>query len=542
MKAILKYSIGVLLVIATSCHKDKPTVPVLETVEPSEISYFSASGGGMILKDGGADIISQGVCWSLSSNPTTLDNKMAGNGNSESFTCKISQLNSNTVYHIKAFATNSAGTGYGEEFTFTTLQTLAPSVSTNPAASIVYRSAVVEGNITSDNGEPVLERGVCWSLSENPTISGTKLSSGSGLGIYTISLSQLQPSTKYYVRAYGINHVGITYGNQVEFTTMTPTIPTLSTSSVSSISTKSAMSGGEITNENGEVVTTRGICWSTSPSPTVNNSKTIIGSGIGTFSGTLDGLTSNTTYYIRAFAQNSVGVAYGDQKVFNTSELPLNLKDGLIAYYPFNGNASDVSGNSNNGTVNGAVLSVDKFGHPNCAYSFNGTSDYILLQPESSFKGMNSYSVSLWVNPTEIVYNGGEMVYSLGSNVYGPVHGLTYQSTETFFAGSYNVGGTSPNQSYSKSCCYNPNTWYHVVVTRNNSSINLYINGTLIAPGPEASTKGQDADYGLASAAVLGGRSSLEYRYFFKGIIDEVRIYNRVLTSEEITSLKELNQ
>jgi hypothetical protein len=79
-------------------------------------------------------------------------------------------------------------------------------------------------------------------------------------------------------------------------------------------------------------------------------------------------------------------------------------------------------------------------------------------------------------------------------------------------------------------------------VTRSDSYINLYINGTLIPPQSESATNGQSADYGSTSAAVLGGRSSLDNQYFFKGIIDEVRIYNRALSSDEILILNALNQ
>jgi hypothetical protein len=155
---------------------------------------------------------------------------------------------------------------------------------------------------------------------------------------------------------------------------------------------------------------------------------------------------------------------------------------------------------------------------------------------------LNNYTICLWVKPTILTTNSGGIIFSFGSNFYGPVQGLTYQSTATLFAGSYNIG-TNPVQSYSKSCCYSPNNWVFVVVTRNNSNINLYINGILIIPEASSATNGQDADYGPGTySAILGGRSSLDYQYFFTGIIDEVRIYNRVLSATEITYLKGLNE
>jgi hypothetical protein len=541
MKAFLRISLILLVVSTFSCRKDKAVVPTVTTTEITELSYFSATSGGVITNDGGASIISKGICWNSSANPTINDFKTSESGNAENFVSKMARLNNNTAYYVRAYATNIAGTGYGEEVTFTTLQTSVPALNTTPVTTISYRSAVSGGTISSDNGEPILERGICWSKSQNPTITDSKISSETGTGSFVATLSPLEISTTYYVRSYAINHVGISYGTQQSFLTLTPTIPSLTTSPVSSISNNSAVSGGTITSENGQPVSARGICWSTNPLPLISDSKVNTGSGIGTFISSLNGLTPNTTYYIRAFAQNSVGLAYGDQVTFNTTALTGSINDGLIAYYPFNGNALDRSGNTNNGVVNGATLSEDIFGHPKSAYLFNGTGNYISLLPSANFKGLNNYSISLWVKPTEIVYNSGEMIYSLGSNVLGPVQGLTYQSNTTLFAGSYNVG-TNPIQSYSRSCCFNTNSWVYVVVTRSDTHINLYINGSLISPQPESATNGQSADYGTVSAAILGGRSSLDYQYFFKGIIDEVRIYNRALSSDEILTLKALNQ
>jgi len=95
-------------------------------------------------------------------------------------------------------------------------------------------------------------------------------------------------------------------------------IPTLSTTNISSITSTTASSGGNITSDGGASVTSRGVCWSTSQNPTTSNSKTTDGSGTGTFTSSITGLTADTTYYVRAYAVNSVGTAYGDQKSFTT--------------------------------------------------------------------------------------------------------------------------------------------------------------------------------------------------------------------------------
>jgi len=213
----------------------------------------------------------------------------------------------------------------------------------------------------------------------------------------------------------------------------------------------------------------------------------------------------------------------------------INLTNGLIAFYPFTGNAADSSGNVHNGTVNGATLTTDRFGHANSAYSFNGTSNYISI-PTTNLIGLNKYTYCLWMKPTTTPTNGGGMAYSIGDNSSGVCQGLTYQPATTIFAGSYNVG-SSPTQSYSKSAAMNPNQWIFVVVTRDSSSINMYVNSSLIAYTSNANTNNETANYGSITNANIGGRCNLDGNYFFTGAIDDVRLYNRVLSECEINAL-----
>jgi len=530
-----------IIFLFTTCKKEKPTVPVLTTTSVSEVSYTTATSGGDIKTDGGALIISRGICWNVSSSPTTEDNKTIETGTGP-FVSKISQLTQNTKYYVRAYAVNSVGTGYGVEQSFTTSQTSIPILTTTDITSISFRTAVSGGVITDDKGENVISRGVCWNTAANPTVADSKTVNSSGTGTFVSDLTGLMPNTTYYLRAYATNLVGTAYGSQLSFTTRQISIPSLTTELISSVTQKSAVSGGNITDDNGEAVTAKGICWSVTANPTINDSKSTDGTGSGNFSSNLTGLTPNTTYYVKAYAINSLGIAYGNQLLVTTDPISGTLNSGLIAYYPFNGNAEDKSGNNNNGVISGATLTSDIFGNPKCAYYFNGINNYISLKPADNFIGLNEYSISLWVKPTVITTNGGGIIYGLGSASYGPVHGLTYQSSATLFSGSYNAG-TNPVQSYSKSCCYNPNNWIYVVVTRDNSIINLYIDGILIPSQAASMINGQNADYGSGPfAAILGGRSSLDAQNFFTGVIDEVRIYNRVLSGNEITTLKSLNQ
>ena len=109
---------------------------------------------------------------------------------------------------------------------------------------------------------------------------------------------------------------------EVSFTTLG--LPTVTTSAVSSITPTGATSGGNVTADGNSPVTARGICWSTSPNPSLANNVTDNGTGLGTFISTINGLTPSTTYYIRAYATNSVGTAYGNAISFTTAAPPCN--------------------------------------------------------------------------------------------------------------------------------------------------------------------------------------------------------------------------
>ena len=114
-------------------------------------------------------------------------------------------------------------------------------------------------------------------------------------------------------------------------------LPTVSTTAISNISNTTANSGGVVTSQGSSPVTARGICWSTTPNPTISNSFTIDASGTGTFTSTLNGLTGNTTYYVRAYATNASGTSYGLQETFTTQTTPSvsigqPFQGGIVAY------------------------------------------------------------------------------------------------------------------------------------------------------------------------------------------------------------------
>jgi len=199
---------------------------------------------------------------------------------------------------------------------------VAGAGATAVVSDINANSAHCNGYVADDGGATVTARGVCWSTSQNPTISNSHTTDGTGTGSFTSNLTGLSANTTYYVRAYATNSEGTTYGNQLSFTTTKAPLPEVTTSAVSDITiantTINATCGGNVIDEGASAVTACGVCWSTSSSnpPSIADSHTTDGSGLGSFTSTITGLTANTTYYVRAYATNSAGTAYGNQESF----------------------------------------------------------------------------------------------------------------------------------------------------------------------------------------------------------------------------------
>ena len=299
------------------------TAPVLTTVQVTEVTYTSAVSGGNISSDGGAPVTARGVCWSTSENPTTENDKTSDAAGNGTFSSNLGSLAPGTTYHVRAYAVNSVGTSYGNDLTFTTNELSVPVVTTTEASSIGLTSATSGGNVTSDGGESVTARGICWSKNPNPTISDTKTTDGSGTGEFTSEMTNLQAATVYYVRAYATNSLGTGYGSQVTFETSPVEVPVLTTTEISSVTHTTASSGGTITSDGGAAITVKGVCWSTTPSPTTAGSKTSNGTGSGSFTSNITGLSAGTTYYVRAYATNSTGTGYGNELTLTTSAISM---------------------------------------------------------------------------------------------------------------------------------------------------------------------------------------------------------------------------
>lgn len=317
------FVLTLLLLISYSCKKEEPVIiPIINTeLAVTNITGSSATSGGSITNDNGETVTSRGVCWSGSTTPTIKDSLTKDASGAGSFVSKLQNLSPNSSYYLRAYATNRFGTFYGSAVYF---KTLVDSVKliTSEIVDITTTTATGGGNITSDGSGIISERGICWSTNPNPIIQDSKTSDGGGKGNYVSSMTNLTRATTYYVRAYAINERAVSYGNNITFTTVIEK-PTVSTTLPTNIGNTSAKIGGNVTDNGGVELIEKGVCYSTSASPTINGGHTSSGTSMGVFATVLTGLQPQTTYYVRAFATNSAGTSYGSQESFTTPEKPL---------------------------------------------------------------------------------------------------------------------------------------------------------------------------------------------------------------------------
>ncbi len=405
------------------------TTPTVTTTPVSNINQNSATSGGNITNDGGSTVTSRGVCWSTSPNPTIANSHTSDGSGTGVFTSNITGLIANTTYYVCAYATNSVGTAYGNEISFSTLcgsQGIPcpglPTI-TDPRNNKIYNTVQIGtqcwlkenlnigtmipgdqyqnnngmiekycyGNLESNCDvygglylwEETMQfintegaQGICpdgwhvpsdaeWSILTThlggESVAGGKMKecgyghwqspntgASNEVGFYALPGGQ---SDLFSMVFTGMGQMAFLWssseesGNPWNAWFLSPVynstdvnrlnsskyignsvrclkgeaIPTVSTSSVSNISQTTATSGGNITQNGGAPVTARGVCWGTSPNPSIANSHTTDGTGSGSFVSSLAGLTPVTLYYVRAYATNIAGTAYGNQVCFITS-------------------------------------------------------------------------------------------------------------------------------------------------------------------------------------------------------------------------------
>jgi hypothetical protein len=410
-------------------------LPEVRTLDVTNITSTSAKAHGEVTDEGASPVTERGICWSTTNPIPTIADEHGNHGTGlGTYEVNMTNLTPGTTYYVRAYAKNNESDEpvYGTSIDFITEAT-CPTVET-----VGINGTTVSGNVLDDGGAPVSERGACWCTNDDPTLHYVPCPTA-GTGPYSVELPDLEPGMTYKVKAYARNIVCIGYGNEHALT-MEADLPTVQTLQVSNIGQNSATGNGNVTNDGGASITERGICWSTSPMPDLNDSHAVSEEtpGTGTFTARMTGLTSNTHYYVRAYAKNSAGkIGFGDEVDFTTSQsvsaptvITLAVTDLTQTTTTGNGNVTNDGGSpitergvcwgtNHNPDLNGSFNSCPTNGTGIYAVSMTGLTPGTLYyvrayarnsaglsyadNEESFTTGTQQYTISVSASPT----NGG---------------------------------------------------------------------------------------------------------------------------------------
>jgi hypothetical protein len=254
------------------------------------------------------------------------------------------------------------------------------------------------------------------------------------------------------------------------------------------------------------------------------------------YQGTLDDIA----IYNRALTSQEIQNLYTGTTPAACLDLPANLQDGLVGYWPFCGNANDESGNGNNGTVNGATLAEDRFGNAGSAYGFDGVDDYVEVLENSVLKPTEQISLSAWIKIDQDLSENFARIINKELDSY-PSYGSYQLITGNFGLGQGGDLGftirTSNGYSWSGLTGNSfINEWVHVIGVYDGVSLKCYHNGQEVANvNQTGSIQYSNSNIDFGRSTNTNGVSGLTT--FFKGLIDDITIYNRALSPEEVTQL-----
>ncbi len=471
--------------LAAYCTPVNKTVVVTDVV--SAITSSSAVFGGNATNDNGLDITGRGVCYGTSLNPTTTDSKAEMGSGSGAFSLSITGLKAGMTYYARAYAITKQGTSYGSQVTFTTnFLTVSPGSYTLPKES-GSQALTVSSNID-------------WQVVSNQSWCTLSATSGKANGSVTITITG---NTEVPQRTATITFTGTGVASQTVTITQAGTEPPALT----------------ITPENQNVTSTAGtttfaITSNVSWTATSDQSWCTITNTSGTGNATLTvNYEANATnaQRIANLSVTGLGLSAKTVTVTQQSAIPTN---GLVAYYPFNGNANDESGNGNNGTVNGATLIADRKGIAGKAYLFNGSNNIT-----TNLKPSNVFSISIWFSTEGQNQGNNRGVFSTYSGGFS-YYGIYYVAHPT---GAYIRCDNNSLESFTD----NKLSWQHLVIVSNGTKVLVYSDNV---------KKLEFAATTSHSSNIVFGDSKYNERYFI-GKIDDIRIYNRALTETEILQL-----
>ena len=351
MKSIKNLYLIIITCVFFACAKDeiKPIIIIpnsvadILTVKVDSLNLYGARVTSKINFNGGCKILKRGICYSIDSTPNLDDFTIINNDTSQIFISKIKGLEPGKTYYVRSFAENCVGIRYSNSITFNT-NTEIPTILNNRIINITYTNALCEGEVLKSNGDSVLNRGILISKVNpinNPNFNPFNLKAyncGVGTGKFSFLLTQLDTGTQYYIKSFATNSKGTSYSNWVSFKTQIakPIVKTINISFIENLS--ATLSGSIISTGGAQVSIKKGFCYSNQHSPTTQDSKienleTITSNFKEDFSSTIKGLLPNTKYYVRAYAENSSGITYGNEVEFISNiDIGYYYQGGLVAY------------------------------------------------------------------------------------------------------------------------------------------------------------------------------------------------------------------
>jgi len=443
----------------------------------------------------------------------------------KTITVKVSRAGLTPGDYTGSVIVNSNSNAITIPLTMKVMQATAPDVLNGQTSGITNNSAQVSGTILSIGSSAITQYGHCWSASANPTTADNKTTLG-GTSVttsFTSNIPGLTPSTTYYVRAYATNSVGTKYSDQITFTTLAPpTMATVRTLRIENVQYNAVDAVGELTVLGDGLVTDYGFCYSSSvASPTTSDSKKSLGSttNLGEFTGTITGLKETTKYFVRAYAVNSMGTAYGSVLETTTTDATPLVTSGLVAYYTFDdSNCNEAQGKSEyNGTKQGTgtpVFSTDIPGKSGKSLQLNN--DAYFQVPTNPMSRGAQWSYSVWL---KTMSNCTVWLHQTTSSPYLPSLSIYNNKVSAYYNGSYSYFNIDI------SLLLLEGNWHMLTITRNSGTYKLYIDGTFYA------------NYSGSTYTYTDNPYPLQLGNGFTGKMDNFRCYNRELTQSEITEL-----
>lgn len=481
------------------------------------------------------------VLWNFGDGSTTITTSM---------TTTHTYPTSNT-YTAKATLTNACESETILMLSVSAADAVAPTVSLQPTTGVSTNSATVGMTVTSTGNAPISRYGICYSsknmmpdISKGDSIRDIKESIAPNTPV-SFRLTNLQPNTTYYVRSFAVNSSGPGYSDPVQ-TFRTGSTPSVNIVGTPSAGVTTATVNFAVTNAGSPAAIEYGICYSLSSELNATNSTVVPVAppsvGINT-PVTLTNLQPSTTYYYRSYAKLPSGEVIYSPTTESFKTQADTLAQDLIASVSFtDGSLLDVSGNNNHAIrVNNPTFTTDRKGKTNSAISLNGSGDYFYMMDNSSLNP-DALSVSIWIKPNGVdrrmqIYNksrfsdGSAEMYS---SLIKPNDNGAGVTINTDIKQNSNCQGGIGWQTFTFTSTPDLSRWHHVVMTYSGRSARMYFDNALLYSTDNLTANAID---GCTGAELKFGTQIKDFPNYFNGAMDDIRMYKRALTADEVKTL-----